>query len=243
MRPPSRQAFLTAVAAFAFTACAPRPSIESPTDLPAPVLIVMAMTGTPTSTFEPPAATPVPTDTLTPTVIPSPTQTPTVPPPVVSPPPALPPPTAVPPTAVMPPAIVGDGSVDSAERLVVEMTNAYRAAAGLAPLVADPALMAVARQRATDMALRGYFGHTDPVTGAHLARDMAAAAGFTGVAGENIYWSGRSLSQLPEVSMTWFMSDPSHAANILHGSYASVGVGIAPGASGSWILSLVFATP
>lgn len=92
------------------------------------------------------------------------------------------------------------------------------------------------------MVARGYFGHNDPVTGAHLASDAIRASGF-GRAGENIYWSGRgALADFPGLAVTWFMNDAPHRANILNSSYTSIGVGITWNGQG-WVLTQDFGGP
>src|SRR4030065_341405 len=55
-------------------------------------------------------------------------------------------------------------SVDPAtvEAGIVAGINAQRAAAGLPSLQLDPDLVMVARERANDMAQRGYFSHVSP---------------------------------------------------------------------------------
>ena len=92
------------------------------------------------------------------------------------------------------------------------------------------------------MAARGYFGHNDPATGAHLARDAILASGF-GRASENIYWSGRgSLADFPSLAVTWFMNDAPHRANILNSIYTAIGVGVAWNGQG-WVLTQDFGGP
>jgi uncharacterized protein YkwD len=132
--------------------------------------------------------------------------------------------------------------VSAAEQAVIDLTNAQRALYGLSPLARDETIMSIARSRSADMVARGYFGHNDPATGAHLARDAILASGF-GRAGENIYWSGRGLlADFPSLAVTWFMNDAPHRANILNSSYTSIGVGIAWNGQG-WVLTQDFAGP
>lgn len=147
-------------------------------------------------------------------------------------------PTAVPPVAVAPPA---SADVAAAEQYCVELINAERAKAGLAPLVADPALMGVARARVADMVARGYTGHYDPVTGVSMSRAMIPAAGFTsGYIGENWYGSINAPPAIVDTAMGWFMTDPPHYRNILNANYAYVGVGIAYNGR-QWLLVQNFA--
>ncbi len=138
---------------------------------------------------------------------------------------------AHPPTPVAPPNIMDTppaADVAAAEFYMVDLVNAQRQAAGLAPLIADPTLMSVARARAADMVARNYTGHYDPVTGASLARPAMRAAGFTSsFLGENWYGSGQALPGAVDVAMNWFMADAPHRNNILNPNYAFLGVGLA----------------
>ncbi len=102
--------------------------------------------------------------------------------------------------------------------------------------------MGIARSRSEDMVARDYFGHNDPVTGTHLARDAILASGF-GRAGENIFWGGRgSLADFPGQAVRWFMNDAPHRANILNSSYTSIGVGITWNGQ-RWVLTQDFGGP
>jgi uncharacterized protein YkwD len=233
---------LAALAAWFGAGCAPRPLTPAPT-LPPPAVALATQTPPPTPTA---TATSEPTATPTDTPEPSPTPQPATPTTAalrvqaasqlvgtaasaslaVQPSPVAPP-TQVAATATAaaaPPA----AAASAAEFYMVELVNVQRQAAGLAPLVADPTLMSVARARAADMVARGYTGHYDPVTGASLARPAMQAAGFnSSYLGENWYGSGRDLPGAVDVAMNWFMGDSPHRNNILGPNYAYLGVGIA----------------
>jgi len=127
------------------------------------------------------------------------------------------------PTAIPVQPVSGD--VASVEQAIIDLTNTYRAQSGLPPLGRDEGIMAVARSRSNDMVNRGYFGHYDPVTGQSLARPLIQALGYSR-AGENIYWSGKALGDLPSIAVGWFMGDAPHRDNILNTSYRVVGVGV-----------------
>jgi uncharacterized protein YkwD len=131
--------------------------------------------------------------------------------------------------------------VAAAEQHMIDLINAERAAAGVAPLLRDETLMGIARSRVADMVARGYTGHSDPVTGEPLARSMMLAAGYTSsYLGENWYGSLQSPSGLVDVAMAWFMTDPPHAQNILSPNYVGVGAGIAFNGQ-QWLLVQDFA--
>jgi uncharacterized protein YkwD len=212
----------------------PPPSAAISTFTPAPTVIALPIE------TAPPAASP------TPEILPSPTETAplavgvqlAV---VASPTEAVPLPpadTAAPPVVAAPPP---SDDVAAAEQYTIDLINARRAAAGVAPLARDETLMSIARARVADMVARGYTGHTDPVTGEHLARAMMRAAGYTSnYLGENWYGSIQSPSGLADTAMGWFMTDPPHANNILGPNYAWVGVGIAFNGR-QWLLVQTFA--
>jgi uncharacterized protein YkwD len=131
--------------------------------------------------------------------------------------------------------------VASAEQAVIDLSNAYRAANGLPPLRRDEAVMAIARGRSADMVARDYFGHTDPITGVHLAKAQVLALGY-GRAGENIYWGGTALAEFPAQAVNWFIGDAPHRDNILGSGYTIIGVGIAWNGRG-WALTQNFGGP
>ncbi|MCS6909276.1 MAG: CAP domain-containing protein [Anaerolineales bacterium] len=235
---------LATLAAGLGAGCAPHPLTPAPTLLP-PVVALATQTPAPTETPEPSATpTAAPTVRLEPsaTVLP-PTPAQTVASAVrpaggagsavsfsmtVQPSPVAPPVSVVtspPETAIAAPP---SADVAAAELYMVELVNARRQTAGLAPLIADPTLMSVARARAADMVARNYTGHYDPVTGASLARPAMRAAGFTSsYLGENWYGSGRALPEAVDAAMSWFMGDAPHRDNILNPNYVFLGVGLA----------------
>jgi uncharacterized protein YkwD len=125
-------------------------------------------------------------------------------------------------------ALPPSGDVAAAEQYTIDLINAQRLAAGVAPLRRDEVVMGIARARVADMVARGYTGHNDPVTGESLARSMLTAAGYgSSFIGENWYGSSQGPPRVADIAMGWFMTDPPHAQNILNPNYAAVGVGIA----------------
>jgi len=112
--------------------------------------------------------------------------------------------------------------------------NAARAAAGLAPLAADPRLRRAAAAHAADMAARGYFDHTSP-SGTTPA-DRVAATGYDGcLIAENI---ARGQADAAAVVQSW-QNSPGHRANNLNPQLTQLGV--AEGAGKTWVA--VFARP
>jgi uncharacterized protein YkwD len=99
--------------------------------------------------------------------------------------------------------------------------------------------MQIARGRAADMAARNYFSHFDPLTGAGVARDQMAAAGYAR-SGENIFRSRGGLAELGANAVGWFMTDQVHRDNILHPVYTAIGAGVALQGE-AWVVVLCFA--
>ena len=99
--------------------------------------------------------------------------------------------------------------------------------------------MAIARERAANMAQMNCFSHTacgpDPF-------QLLAANGYAySTAGENIARNNYPDSQSEDVAMTGFMNSPGHRANILEPRFTKVGIGVAVGADGMKYFAVVFA--
>jgi uncharacterized protein YkwD len=118
--------------------------------------------------------------------------------------------------------------------------NAQRASGGLAGLRWDATLASIARQRAADMASKGYFAHTSP-TG-QTAFTLLAAAGYRySIAGENIARNNYPDSQAVSAAMSGFMASPTHRENIFESRFDSIGVGVVLGGDGMKYYAVVFA--
>lgn len=116
------------------------------------------------------------------------------------------------------PAPGADSSASVQE--VVDFINQQRAAQGLPPLQLDPALCAVAQQKAEDMLVNDYFGHYSPTYGSPY--DMLDSAGI------QYRWAGENLAQVNSVEQgnEMFMESSGHRANILSSAYTKVGVAV-----------------
>ena len=115
-------------------------------------------------------------------------------------------------------------TVDAAgENEMLNLVNGERMKRGIASLVADEKLRAVARAHSQDMFVRGYFSHIDPDGNDPFARMRAAGISFE-EAGENIAYA-------PSVSIAHegLMNSPEHKANILNPDFHKVGIGIIDG--------------
>ena len=108
--------------------------------------------------------------------------------------------------------------------VLVTMTNADRAEAGVSELQSDALLASAAQMKANDMAEKGYFAHRDP-----SGRDpwyWFDKAGYEySYAGENL---AIDFSESVDVEKAW-MNSPAHKANIMKGKFTKVGIGVAKG--------------
>lgn len=118
-------------------------------------------------------------------------------------------------------------SASSFEEQVVVLVNQERKRAGLAPLTHRADIKNVAEKKAMDMINSNYFSHTSPNYGSPF--DMLKAFGVSyRTAGENIAKGQKS----PQEVMNAWMNSSGHRANILNGSYTSIGVGYY---NGAWV--------
>lgn len=111
---------------------------------------------------------------------------------------------------------------------VVSMVNRERARTGCRPVKRDAVLGLLATALSEDMAVRGFFDHTDP--DGRAPWDRWAEAGAQGFGGENI---ARGPVDAKAVMDAW-MESPGHRANILNCEYRIVGVGVYFGQGGPW---------
>ncbi|MFD7627580.1 CAP domain-containing protein [Streptomyces sp. NPDC059851] len=149
-----------------------------------------------------------------------------------APKPAAPKPAAPKPAAPKPPAPapvpVPDDGHSAEEAAVVALVNEVRGQAGCGPVRANPPLAALAGAFSKDMAVRGFFDHTDP--DGNSPWDRAVNAGISGLGGENI---ARGQGDARAVMNAW-MNSPGHKANILNCEFRTLGVGVHVAAGGPW---------
>ncbi|MGC0385345.1 CAP domain-containing protein [Streptomyces sp. SAI-129] len=124
------------------------------------------------------------------------------------------------------PAAVSEEAV--AEAQVLKLVNDERAKVGCSPVAANSALRELAEDFSRAMATQGFFDHTDP--GGATPWDRAAAAGISGLGGENI---ARGQADAQSVMDAW-MNSPAHRANILNCDFKTLGVGVHFGSGGPW---------
>lgn len=124
------------------------------------------------------------------------------------------------PTPSTPVDQTNDASLSAIEKEVLDLTNAERQKAGLAPLQSDKNLMTAARAKSTDMATNRYFSHDSPTYGSPF--DQMKSFGVTyRSAAENIAQGQRSAQ---EVVNSW-MNSPGHRQNILTSNFTHIGIG------------------
>jgi uncharacterized protein YkwD len=118
--------------------------------------------------------------------------------------------------------------------------NEIRAGQGLVRLVRDPALDAVARAHAEDMAARRYLAHETPE--GLTPPDRLKRAGVAGItlAGENVGMTSR-LDPNREIVSGW-MESTVHRDNILAPVFNTTGIGVARAADGSFYYTQLYAS-
>jgi uncharacterized protein YkwD len=101
----------------------------------------------------------------------------------------------------------------SDEARFVELVNAARARAGVAPLTVDDELTGLARDWAAQMAAAGAISHAKPIS-AGVAQDWQKL-------GENV-GKGPSVDPI----MDAFIASPGHYANLMDPAFSRIGVGV-----------------
>jgi uncharacterized protein YkwD len=114
------------------------------------------------------------------------------------------------------------------EHRFLELINASRAAAGLAPLALEPNLVGFARSHTADMLAQGDVFHSG-----REARLANAPSGWR-LLGENV-----GMGSSPERLHAAFMQSTGHRANIL-GDFDHLAVGVGRGDNGRLYVTVVF---
>jgi hypothetical protein len=110
-----------------------------------------------------------------------------------------------------------------ASAMVVE-TNSDRELQHLPELVINPLLEEAARQKARDMAEKGYFSHIGP-DGEQPWKWLTGVGYYYLSAGENL---AINFTDSKDVTDAW-MNSPAHRANMLNGNFTEIGIGTAEG--------------
>ena len=129
------------------------------------------------------------------------------------------------PMATTPPVATASMSVDQVLVQVVVLTNAERAAVGVAPLEGNPQLTLAAQRYADVMADTACFGHNCGPVPRLGDRAKAAGAARWGFIGENV----AAGQPTPERVVAAWMASPTHRANLLNPEFTLLGVGQARG--------------
>ena len=117
----------------------------------------------------------------------------------------------------------------TAEAQMLSLTNADRAANGLAPLVLDAGLTTIARSWTDQLMATGTLSHD-------LNLPNLLPAGWL-TYGENV-----GMGSSPSALETAFMNSPAHRANIM-GDYREVGIGVDVRSDGTMFVTLDFLKP
>jgi uncharacterized protein YkwD len=115
------------------------------------------------------------------------------------------------------------------------------------PLVLDPELFGVAKQRSRDMAARNYIAHNSPEGVSASSLIMDEDQSFQGLLGENLAAQPFNKQYGVDVNIyarrlvdTW-LSSPAHKANLAYAPYDRSAVGAAVGGDTIYVIQL-FAT-
>ena len=109
-------------------------------------------------------------------------------------------------------------------RVLVDLANENRVENNLNGLTSNPMLEEAARQKAEDMASKGYFAHNSPdgTTPWYWIKNAGYKFAY---AGENL---AVNFSDSEDVDKAW-MNSPGHRANILHSKFTEIGIATARG--------------
>lgn len=142
---------------------------------------------------------------------------------------------------VVTPELTGSSNTSALSLLaqqVVDLTNAYRVAAGCAPLTVSPQLAAAAATHSQDMAQNNFFSHTGSDGSTPWDRIRRTGYSYRSAA-ENIAAGYRTAE---DVVQGWYNST-GHRQNMLNCNLREIGVAYADGGSYGRYWTQVFATP
>jgi uncharacterized protein YkwD len=125
----------------------------------------------------------------------------------------------------------GPSNLGALNGAILCLLNAERAAKGLPALHSNGALAKAAKAWAGRMVAGRFFAHE---SGASTPLSRIKRTGYVHGSwsiGENIAW-GSGVLATPRSIVNGWMHSPGHRANILHGSFRDIGIGIRLGAPG-----------
>ena len=134
---------------------------------------------------------------------------------------------------------IADGvNLTDYEDAILYLINTTRVSHGLGALQPNQSLTDIARTRSNDMLSRNYFSHYSPDGKSFF--NILKECGITyKSAGENLAHSKPASIGTPEAFLNAWMNSPSHAQNILRGSYGIIGIGVAEN-DGRRIVTTIF---
>ncbi len=123
-------------------------------------------------------------------------------------------------------------SIAGAERVILDLLNNQRVAAGRPPLAPSEGLSDIARNHALDMYTNGYVSHVSPTTG--RIRDRVEGSGIRlTIVGENL-----ALASSTRAVHDGFLRSDSHRGNMLERSYDRVGIAAIDGPYGLMVVQV-----
>lgn len=128
--------------------------------------------------------------------------------------------------------------ISTAEKAVLDLTNAARTKEKLKELKADALLFQVAREHAANLAKQGVLTHV--VDGKDPAQRVKESGYSYSWVGENI---AAGDSWTPETVFKVWMQSQIHRDNILDKNYREIGIGVVRADNGNVYFVQVFASP
>lgn len=129
---------------------------------------------------------------------------------------------------------------NSADSLLIQLINAYRAENGLSILIYDASLTIAAQTQSDYQASIGQYTHSG--AGGTTSTDRATTAGYGGgakIRAEEMIYAGKSATE--ESALAWWKSDGPHNAIMLMGDYTHIGIGLATAGDGTKYYTVVVA--
>jgi uncharacterized protein YkwD len=136
---------------------------------------------------------------------------------------------------------VSGGPATTMELHLLELINAERAAAGMAPYTLDSGLTRIARTRSQQLIDQNYFAHRDPF-GYSMYVELLKHFGYNyyAWAGENLAMNNWPVDTAANEAIKGLMASPTHRANILAGDFSRIGVGEISTADGRHFFTMIF---
>lgn len=124
---------------------------------------------------------------------------------------------------------------------IQQAVNVKRAEAGAPSLISHPALVDLASERSTALAMGSYLAHEDPASGTVAVESALAKMNYSGPATELLFAAQDPLESVADrVIEAWF-TDPMHKALLLEPSFRYCGIGLM-GDGELWKISMILTT-